>query len=138
MIKTGTRPRVYVSSPLRAPDQETLALHFIWARAMCLKAWSQGYLPIAPHLYFPQFLDDDDPHTRAAGISLGLDLLLTASQVFALAVPVSDGMSRELETARRHGIPVRFWSLEDVANQFASLPPPPPSAGAAVPATGPR
>lgn len=138
MMKTGTRPRVYVCSPLRAPDSETLALHLTWARAMCLKAWTAGYLPLAPHLYFPQFLDDDDPRTRAAGISLGLDLLLTASQVFALEVPVSDGMSRELEAARRHGISVRFWSLEDIASQFASLPPPPPSASAVVPATGPR
>ena len=138
MIKIGTRPRVYVCSPLRAPDSETPALHLTWARAMCLKAWTAGYVPLAPHLYFPQLLDDDDPHTRAAGISLGIDLLLTVSQVFALGIPVSDGMSRELEAAMHHSILVRFWSLADIASQIATLPPPPPSTGTMVPATGPR
>lgn len=139
MVKTGIRPHVYVCSPLRAADPETLALHLSWARATCLKAWTGGYVPIAPHLYFPQFLNDDDPLARSAGLSLGLDLLLTASQVFALEVPVSEGMARELEAAKRHGIPIHFWSIEDVVGHIASLPPPFPSAGPiATTATRPR
>ena len=61
------RPLVYICSPYSgATDKNILA-----ARRYCRFAFEEGYLPLAPHLLFPQFLDDRDPKEREAGLHFG-------------------------------------------------------------------
>ena len=52
------RPIVYICSPY-AGDIET---NTAAARRYCRFAVEAGYIPIAPHLLFPQFLNDADPN----------------------------------------------------------------------------
>ena len=40
-----------------------------------------GYIPIAPHLYFPQFLDDNDQYERIKGIKMGVELMKECDRI---------------------------------------------------------
>lgn len=54
------RPVVYICSPLSGDlegNQEKAVRY-------CRFAVDAGYIPIAPHLYFPQFMDDANPRER--------------------------------------------------------------------------
>ena len=54
------RPIVYICSPFSG-DVETNVAN---ARRYSRYAVDKGYIPIAPHLLFPQFLDDENPEER--------------------------------------------------------------------------
>jgi len=72
---------VYICSPLRpvSPDVsahlDELKANIRLACDACIFAAVRGFIPIAPHLYFPQFLDDDKPMERTLGMNMGLELL---------------------------------------------------------------
>lgn len=64
-------------------------------------------LPLAPHVYFTQFLDDSVERERALGLAAGISLLDMCDElwVYGLDNP-SAGMIAEIEHAKEHGIPV--------------------------------
>jgi len=78
------------------------------ARRYCKYAVSQGVLPIAPHLLFPQFLDDNCPVEREKGLVFGLVLLKKADELWVFGTRTSEGMRREIEKANTEGIPVIY------------------------------
>jgi hypothetical protein len=45
------------------------------AQRICKQVLEDGGIPYAPHLLFPQFLDDADACQRAAGIEAGIEML---------------------------------------------------------------
>ena len=63
--------KVFICSNYRGDVETNVKNALYW----CKEATNQGYLPIAPHLYFPQFLDDDIPSERESGITWGIDIL---------------------------------------------------------------
>ena len=63
-------------------------------------------LPIAPHLYFPQFLDDDIPSERELGIAWGIDILNGCDELWICSKDISGGMEQEIVHARGQGIPI--------------------------------
>ena len=65
---------VYICSPYRpvGEDPETeLRKNIDQAKRACRLAVSRGLIPLAPHLYFTQFLDDNDPQERRIGQQAG-------------------------------------------------------------------
>ena len=73
-------------------------------------AVNEGFIPVAPHIYFTQFLDDSVEKERKAGIEAGIQLMLECDEVWVFGEP-TEGMRQEIECAERNGIPVkRFWS----------------------------
>ena len=99
------RPLVYVCSPLSgdiAANQEN-------ARRYCRFAVDSGYIPLAPHLYFPQFMDDGDGAERDLALFMDLVLLSKCDQLWAFGDRVSKGMSMEIEKAKRKGQPIRWF-----------------------------
>ena len=70
------RPIVYICSPFSG-DVETNVAN---ARRYSRYAVDKGYIPIAPHLLFPQFLDDDNPEERELGLFFGNALMLDAME----------------------------------------------------------
>ena len=42
----------------------------------------EGYLPIAPHLLFPQFLNEGIEEERRLGITMGMELLALCDEVW--------------------------------------------------------
>lgn len=97
---------VYICSPCRGDYTKNIQS----ARVYC--AWVMMnfpcIIPIAPHIYFTQFLNDKLPDERALGMEAGLALLDMCDElwVYGLDDP-SVGMKAEIEYAREHGIPIR-------------------------------
>lgn len=69
-VKEEIMKYVYICSPYRpvGEDPETeLRKNIDQAKRACRLAVSRGLIPLAPHLYFTQFLDDNDPQERKFG-----------------------------------------------------------------------
>ncbi|MGN1130225.1 MAG: hypothetical protein ACI4Q8_02645 [Ruminococcus sp.] len=75
-----------------------------------------SYIPLAPHLYFTSFLQDNDPVERNKGIKAGLEWLEQCSAVFVIKFnrKVSDGMLKEINYAKQLKKPIiMFESFKD-------------------------
>jgi hypothetical protein len=109
MARGGSPPcppwrAVYICSPYRGDTERNIAN----ARRYCRLAYNRGRIPIAPHLYLPQFLDDDDANERAAGLLLGIEALKLCSEVWVFGTVISDGMRGEIAEAKRRGLRIRY------------------------------
>jgi hypothetical protein len=80
------------------------------AQFYCQFATGQGVVPIAPHIYFTQFLDDDEPNERLMGLEMGLDILRNCVELWVFGNRITEGMRGELEVADQLGIPVIFYT----------------------------
>jgi dienelactone hydrolase len=103
MKGSGYRPLVYIASPF-AGDTE---INIRRARGYCRFAVQRGYIPIAPHLLFPQFMDDNDGEERELALFFGFVLLSKCKELWVIGSRVSAGMLREIRYAERRGIPIR-------------------------------
>lgn len=98
------RPLVLISSAL-AGD---IAGNTKRARKYCRFAVDQGQIPVAPHLLFPQFMDDGCPAERELAIFMGLVLLGKCKELWVFG-DISDGMYQEIELAKRRRQPIRYF-----------------------------
>lgn len=95
--------RVFVCSPYRGDVAANVEI----ARAACREVLRAGDAPFAPHLLYPDILDDDVPAERALGIEAGRRWLAIAHEVLVVG-PVTAGMREEIVAAEVLGIPVRY------------------------------
>lgn len=102
------RPLVFICSPY-AGDIE---LNKKAARIYSHFAVERGYIPITPHLLYPQFLDDGDPTERKLGIRFGEILMDKCSEVWVFGSRLSEGMKSEVARAKRKGYPLRYFTVE--------------------------
>ena len=103
------RKKVFICSPFRG-DMEGNARR---AAEYCRTAWEKGVLPVAPHLLFPQFLNEGIEAERQAGLAMGLELLLCCDEVWVFG-EATEGMASEIAFAVEHGIEVRFMEPESM------------------------
>ena len=68
-----------------------------------------GYVPVIPHLLYPQFLDDNSPDERILGIQLGAELLKASDMMWLIGTKITKGMKYELEIAKKMRIPIRCY-----------------------------
>ena len=102
---------MYVCSPYRGDEERNTRLARQYARFV----YDKGFLPVVPHLYFPQVLDEQKEQERMAGMEMGLSLMLQCREVWVFGEQMSEGMCREISYAVRHGIPVRYFASSDGA-----------------------
>ena len=100
------RPLVFICSPY-AGDIERNTEN---ARRYCRFAVSKNCIPVAPHLFFPQFLDEGDPEQRSLGISFGLVLQGKCREVWVFGRVISEGMAAEIAKAKARGLPLRYFN----------------------------
>lgn len=100
------RPIVYICSPY-AGDVETNVQK---ARRYCRFAVDKGYIPIAPHLLFTQFLNDDSPKERQLGIFFGNAVMSKCSEVWVFGEHISNGMEAEIKRAKRKNYRLRYFN----------------------------
>jgi len=100
------RPMIYVCSPF-AGDVEANVQR---AKTFCRFAVEHDAIPIAPHLYFPRFMDDKDQTERNLGLFFGMVLLAKCRELWCFGERISSGMKIELEKAKRLDIPIRYFS----------------------------
>lgn len=99
------RPLVYICSPYSGD----VAGNVKNARRYCRFAFEQGYIPIAPHLLFTQFLDDNNPKERELGLHFGNVLMSQCREVWVFGNIVSPGMDAEIRRARWKNYRLRFF-----------------------------
>ena len=103
---------VYICSPFRAYSGGTVEDNTQRANRFCRFASQQEVVPLAPHVIFSQFLDDDIPEERDAGLYLGMQVLKRCEELWVFGDFISSGMQSEIEAATRRGITIRYFSLE--------------------------
>ena len=77
------------------------------AKTACRILTTLGFLPLAPHLYFTQFLKDEDAQERNTGMKLGMRWLEEADELWVFGNTISEGMAAEIEKAHELNKPVR-------------------------------
>ena len=96
------RPVGYVWSPYAGNVDANTAR----ARKYCRYVTDQGGIPLAPHLYLPQFLDEKTE--RDLALFMDIALLSKCAELWVFGDVTSDGMQKEIEYARHKRKPVRY------------------------------
>lgn len=98
------RPLVYICSPFSGDVEGNTER----TRQFCRFALEHGQIPLAPHLMFPQFVNDEDPEERNLALFMDIVLQGKCQELWVLGDVISEGMSVEIETAKRRRQPVRY------------------------------
>lgn len=100
------RPIVFICSPYAGEVDENIRA----ARRYSRFAVDKGYIPIAPHLLFPQFLNDAAPNERQLGLFFGDALMSKCSEVWVFGSRVSAGMETEIKRAKWKNYRLRYFN----------------------------
>lgn len=73
-------------------------------------AVTSGAIPFAPHLLYPQVLEEKDPSERELGLFFGKVWLGKCDELWVFGRHISNGMSREIAKAKKRGIPIRHFN----------------------------
>lgn len=106
---------IYICSPFRGDT----AANTEAAQRYCRDAYEKNCIPVAPHLYLPQFLNDDEPKERDLALRIGLRLIDYCSEVWVHGDIISDGMRGEIDYATTTGKKVVY--LPGVDAQHKSI-----------------
>lgn len=100
------RPIVYICSPYAGDVEKNVEAAQRYSRF----AVAKGYIPIAPHLLFPQFLNDRNPKERQLGLFFGNALMSKCSEVWVFGSRISAGMEDEIKRARWKNYRLRYFT----------------------------
>ena len=111
------RPIVYICSPYAGDIDKNVKA----ARDYSRFAVDKGFIPVAPHLLFPQFMNDIDPRECELGIFFGNALMSKCSEVWVFGSNISTGMHAEIKRARGKSYRLRYFTedleeVQDVCN----------------------
>ena len=108
------RPIVYICSPYAGDVERNTAAARRYSHFAVEKysrfAMERGYIPIAPHLLFPQFLDDNKPKERELGLLFGNAILSKCAEMWVFGDRISEGMEAEIKRATWKGHRIRYFS----------------------------
>lgn len=107
--KKKYRLMVYICSPFSG---EKIKQNIENARRYCKFATDEGCIPIAPHLYFPQFLNDSAPDERDLAFKMNSILMSKCDELWVFGRTYSIGMQKEMKLARKKKMHIRF--IEEV------------------------
>ena len=100
------RPIVYICSPYAGEIEKNVKA----AQGYSRFAVEKGYIPLAPHLLFPQFLDDNKPKERELGLFFGNAILSKCAEMWVFGDRISEGMEAEIKRATWKGYRIRYFS----------------------------
>jgi hypothetical protein len=87
--------------------------NLVLARDYCRFVFDTGCAPFAPHLIYPQMLDDSFEQEREFGIKAGLEFLQVCDEmwVFVKDGIISKGMQKEINHANEQGVSIKWFSV---------------------------
>lgn len=95
--------KVYICSPCRGDYENNIQRAKEYSRAAAMR----GCIPVTPHIYLTQFMDDAVPAERELALSFGRELVLMCDEVWAFGLDhPSAGMAAEIAVANDAGIRV--------------------------------
>lgn len=104
----GYRPLIYVCSPFSGDVEGNTKR----ARRYSRYAVDRGYIPIAPHLLLPQYMEEETE--RELAMFMDLVILDRCREFWVFGSKVTGGMQREIARANQKGIKVRYIAEEEV------------------------
>lgn len=104
--KARFRPIVYICAPHSDVDERSLEN----TKLYCRFAVDRGYLPIAPQLYFSQFMDCGDDRDQNTVISMNSMLMKKCAEVWVFGDRLSKQMESEIKKAEEINRPVRHFT----------------------------
>lgn len=99
--------KIFICSPYRGNIGVNTKKAVYYAKIIA----GAGDIPIVPHIYFPIFLDENNPNERMKGIEMGLELMDICDTVYVFGFDITDGMKFELEHARAIRKRVKLYDL---------------------------
>ena len=108
------RPLVYICSPY-AGDIEKNTYR---ARAFSRFVVEKRYIPIAPHLLYPQYIDEETE--RWLGLKMGLVFMGKCEEVWIFGDVISEGMAEEIERAKKMRKKIRYFT-DDLQEKEGTL-----------------
>ena len=102
------RPVVYIASPY----SDDPVGNTVKARRYCRFAVDEGYIPFAPHLYLPEFMDEETE--RDLALFFDRVFLTKCAELWVMGDRVTDGMEREIKQARSRNMTIRYFGEEDI------------------------
>jgi hypothetical protein len=96
----------YICSPYR----DNPRVNVMRARQYCKFAVGRGRIPLAPHLYFPQFLSEIDERGKA--MSMNFELMRLCGEVWVFGERVTEGMETEIAHAGRLRKNVHYFTTK--------------------------
>jgi len=108
------RPIVYICSPYSGDVERNVKAAQVYSR----HAVEKGCIPIAPHLLFPQFLQEDKPNERLLGLLFGNALMSKCAEVWVFGSRITPGMEAEIKRARWKNYRLRYFTedCEEIKN----------------------
>ena len=98
------RPLVYICSPYAGDIDKNIYR----ARAFSRFAVEKRYIPIAPHLLCPQYIDEESE--RWLGLKMGIVFMGKCEEVWVFGDVVSEGMAAEIEKAKKMRKKIRYFT----------------------------
>lgn len=106
--KTNYRPLVYICSPYSG----NVDFNVTNARIYCKYAVDNKCIPIAPHLLFPQFMNDEEPTDRELAMFMNMVLLGKCEELWVFGNTISQGMGQEIAKAEKRRMKIRYFDYE--------------------------
>ena len=100
--------KIFICSPYQGNIEENKKKAAYYAKIVA----KAGNVPIAPHIYFPTFLDEKNPNERMTGIAMGLELMDICDEVYVFGFEITEGMKFELDHAKETRKPVRLYDTD--------------------------
>ena len=100
------RPLVYICSPFSGKVKKNKRN----ARKYCRFALEQHTIPFAPHLLFPQFMDDSSPEERKLAMFMNMIMLGHCEEIWVFGDRISAGMKQEIRKAERKRMKIRYFT----------------------------
>jgi hypothetical protein len=97
---------VYVCSPLSGDIDKNQQK----ACEYCKFVVEKGHIPMAVHLMFPRFMNDNNNVDRTKAITMGLDILARCDELWCFGEEISKGMLVGLMFASNHMIKIRHFT----------------------------
>ena len=106
--ESGYIPMVYICSRYAGDIQRNIKN----ARRFCRFAVERHVMPVASHLLYPQFIDDNNPSERELGTHYAMILLDRCKELWVFSDgTLSTGMKAEVERAKDRRIAIRYFNL---------------------------
>jgi len=96
------KKKVYVCSPCKGDRKNNIKKTKLYSRYVS----SHGFIPLAPHLYFGELINDENPEERKLILKFALEWLFQCDELWCFGETVSDGMKNEIEAAKRLGMKI--------------------------------
>lgn len=106
--KANYRPLVYICSPYSG----NVDFNVTNARIYCKYAVDHKCIPIAPHLLFPQFMNDEEPTDRELAMFMNMVLLSKCEELWVFGNTISQGMGQEIAKAEKRRMKIRYFDYE--------------------------